>query len=120
MTRSSRSDCGGACISPLRPRRAGDELPHVIEPGGQSYFPIGAHLNEQNTIRLIQQIDWNRSAIVLDDQMEPRRLSSGEYAMLRSAAQCAAAIERGSLLLLDEPETHLHPELRVRPDGNPR
>lgn len=94
---------------PLRPRRPGDELPHVIQPGNQSYFPIGRRLNEQNTIRLIQQIDWNRPAIVLDGQMEPRRLSSGEYAMLRFAAQSAAAIEQGSLLLLDEPETHLHP-----------
>ncbi|WP_285022454.1 AAA family ATPase [Novosphingobium sp. fls2-241-R2A-195] len=94
---------------PLRPRRPGDELPHVIEPGNQSYFPIGRRLSEQNTIRLIQQIDWNRPAIVLDEQMEPRRLSSGEYAMLRFAAQSAAAIEQGSLLLLDEPETHLHP-----------
>ena len=94
---------------PLRPRRAGDELPHVIEPGNQSYFPIARRLNEQNTIRLIQQIDWNRPAIVLDREMAPRRLSSGEYAMLRFASQSAAAIEQGSLLLLDEPETHLHP-----------
>ena len=76
---------------------------------GHSYFPISQHLNEQNDIRLIQQIDWNRQAIVLDDQMQARRLSSGEYAMLRFAAQAAAAIEKGSLLLLDEPETHLHP-----------
>ena len=29
--------------------------------------------------------------------------------MLRFAAQAASAIEQGSLLLLDEPETHLHP-----------
>lgn len=94
---------------PLRARRTGDDLPHVIEPDGQSYFPIGRRLNELNSIRLIQQIDWSRPAIVLNSQMEPRRLSSGEYAMLRFAAQASAAIEQGSLLLLDEPETHLHP-----------
>jgi energy-coupling factor transporter ATP-binding protein EcfA2/GGDEF domain-containing protein len=94
---------------PLRARKQGDVLPHVIEPGKQSYFPIGGRLNELNLIRLIQQIDWSRSAIVLDDEMQPRRLSSGEYAMLRFAAQASAAIEQGSLLLLDEPETHLHP-----------
>jgi len=29
--------------------------------------------------------------------------------MMRFAAQAASAIEQGSLLLLDEPETHLHP-----------
>lgn len=94
---------------PLRPRRAGDELPHVLEVEGQSYFPIEQNLNEGNSIRLIQQIDWTRPAVVFDDEMQPRRLSSGEYAMLRFAAQASAAIEQGSLLLLDEPETHLHP-----------
>lgn len=94
---------------PLRPRRPADELPHVLEVEGQSYFPIDRHLNEANSIRLIQQIDWVRSPVVFDDTMRSRRLSSGEYAMLRFAAQASAAIEQGSLLLLDEPETHLHP-----------
>lgn len=94
---------------PLRPRRNGDELPHVLEIDDQSYFPIDRNLNEGNLIRLIQQIDWTRPAVVLDEEMRPRRLSSGEYAMLRFAAQASAAIEQGSLLLLDEPETHLHP-----------
>lgn len=95
---------------PLRRRRPGDDLPHVIVAADdQCYFPIDGRLNEKNLIRLVQQIDWERPAIVLDEAMRPRRLSSGEYAMLRFAAQASAAIEQGSLLLLDEPETHLHP-----------
>ncbi|MCK2053806.1 AAA family ATPase [Methylobacterium sp. 37f] len=94
---------------PLRARQEGIALPYVIEPDGQRYFPIWRSLNEFNSIRLIQQIDWSRPAIVLDAHMEVRSLSSGEYAMLRFAAQASAAIEQGSLLLLDEPETHLHP-----------
>ncbi|MHA6829211.1 AAA family ATPase [Ralstonia pseudosolanacearum] len=36
-------------------------------------------------------------------------LSSGEISFLRFAAQACLYIENGSLLLLDEPETHLHP-----------
>lgn len=36
-------------------------------------------------------------------------LSSGEISFLRFAAQASLYIENGSLLLLDEPETHLHP-----------
>jgi hypothetical protein len=36
-------------------------------------------------------------------------LSSGEISFLRFAAQTSLHIENGSLLLLDEPETHLHP-----------
>lgn len=94
---------------PLRVRNAEDTLPHVIEVEGQSYFPIRRILGEQNSILLIQQIDWDRKAIILDDHVQERQLSSGEYAMLRFAAQAASAIEQGSLLLLDEPETHLHP-----------
>jgi predicted ATP-binding protein involved in virulence len=46
----------------------------------------------------------------MDEAKVPRELSSGEVAMLRFTAQSIAAIETGSLLLLDEPETHLHPK----------
>ncbi|CAN7393161.1 AAA family ATPase [Rhizobium sp. LjRoot98] len=37
------------------------------------------------------------------------RLSSGEISFLRFAAFVSLEIENGSLLLFDEPETHLHP-----------
>lgn len=94
---------------PLRARTPEDTLPNVIEIEGQSYFPIRRTLEEQNSILLIQQIDWDRKTIVLNDHGQVRSLSSGEYAMLRFAAQAASAIEQGSLILLDEPETHLHP-----------
>lgn len=94
---------------PVRAQVADDAIPHIVEFEEQSYFPIRRTLNEQNSIRLIQQIDWDRTAVIFDNQMQLRRLSSGEYAMLRFAAQAASAIEQGSLLLLDEPETHLHP-----------
>lgn len=36
-------------------------------------------------------------------------LSSGEISFIRFCAQACTYIENGSLLLLDEPETHLHP-----------
>lgn len=58
---------------------------------------------------MVQQLDWERPPVFLDNKMNLRALSSGEYAMVRFATQAAASIERGSLLLLDEPETHLHP-----------
>lgn len=94
---------------PLRPRQPDDDLPHVIEIDGESYFPYKRRGNEANSIRLIQQVDWERSVVVLDEDWNARKLSSGEYAMMRFTAQAVAAIEQGSLLLLDEPETHLHP-----------
>jgi energy-coupling factor transporter ATP-binding protein EcfA2 len=41
-------------------------------------------------------------------------LSSGELSFLRFAAQASLYIENGSLLLFDEPETHLHPNFISR------
>jgi predicted ATPase len=38
-------------------------------------------------------------------------LSSGQQSFIRMAAQLCTYIENGSLLLMDEPETHLHPNL---------
>lgn len=86
-----------------------DDFPHLVHVAGQSYFPIRHGLNEQNSLRLIQRLDWDRMPVVLDENGNVRRLSSGETAMLRLAIQMAEAIEDGSLLLLDEPENHLHP-----------
>ncbi len=86
-----------------------EDLPYVVFADGKRLFPIRRNLNEQNSLKLIQQLDWTRSPVVLDDEGEVRRLSSGELSMLRLAVQMAAAIEPGCLLLLDEPENHLHP-----------
>ena len=38
-------------------------------------------------------------------------LSSGQQSFVRLAAQLCAFVENGSLMLMDEPETHLHPNL---------
>ncbi|MBI6630732.1 AAA family ATPase [Pontibaca salina] len=95
---------------PLRQRSDDDDLPNVKVVNGDSYIWINQDFNELNSLRAYQQIDWAKAPIVLDDNLLPRDLSSGELAMLRFAAQSIAAIETGSLLLLDEPETHLHPK----------
>lgn len=95
---------------PLRKRQVGDDLPNIFEIGGNSYLPISRILNETNTLAAYHQIEWSSSPIVMDDVGALRDLSSGELAMLRFSAQAIAAIETGSLLLLDEPETHLHPK----------
>ncbi|NDV76731.1 AAA family ATPase [Burkholderia cenocepacia] len=57
---------------------------------------------------LYLSIDGNREPVrCVNGQNYP--LSSGEISFLRFAAQTSLYIENGSLLLLDEPETHLHP-----------
>lgn len=44
---------------------------------------------------------------IIDDKAVP--LSSGQVAFLKFAVQACTFIENGTLVLLDEPETHLHP-----------
>lgn len=44
----------------------------------------------------------------------PLRLSSGEISFLKFAAFVSLEIDNGSLLLFDEPETHLHPNFISR------
>jgi len=94
---------------PVLPQPVHDGLPYVVIVEEQSYFPICRKLNEKKSIQLIHQIDWDRVPIILNNLGDVRRLSSGEYAMMRFAAQAISAVEQGSLILLDEPETHLHP-----------
>ncbi|VXB35999.1 MULTISPECIES: AAA family ATPase [unclassified Bosea (in: a-proteobacteria)] len=95
---------------PLRPLQAEQEdLRASIIVDGQRLFPIKQRLNEQAGLRLLHQLDWTRSPIILDELHSPKALSSGEYAMMRFAVQAIASVEQGSLLLIDEPETHLHP-----------
>ncbi len=95
------------------PIKADDDrdLPHVERWEGQRYFPLARarHLNEQRRLWLAQLADPERPPVLFADRGHPRRLSSGETAMFRFATQAAAEIETGSLLLFDEPETHLHP-----------
>lgn len=92
-------------------RLARDQARHhsEVEVAGQHYFPVHQRLSEIDSLRLYRRVDWDKEVVALNDDMEVRRLSSGEHAMLRFAVQASGAIEQGSLLLLDEPETHLHP-----------
>jgi energy-coupling factor transporter ATP-binding protein EcfA2 len=94
---------------PLVPPAADEGLPHEVEIDERHYFPIGRRLGEQNSLFLLQRIDWNRLPIVLDPERQVRALSSGEISLVRLTAQLVSSIEQGSLLILDEPENHLHP-----------
>lgn len=72
------------------------------------YAPISRRMNEKRNLQLVQHIDLVAEPVIVSGS-EVRRLSSGETAMLRFAAQAVAAVEIGTLFLFDEPETHLHP-----------
>lgn len=74
--------------------------------------PVPVHgLNrgtEQNTIRRYASINTRSEPVrMIEGRTYP--LSSGELSFLRFAALAGLYIENGTLLLFDEPETHLHP-----------
>lgn len=85
-----------------------DGFSDLIDVGGQSYVGFDQSFSERDQNHLAALVDVGKSAIVLGDN-GPRQLSSGELAMAQFVVQAVASIENGSLLLLDEPETHLHP-----------
>lgn len=78
--------------------------------------------NDEKVIRIHDLMDYSedrrlRLHSIVNINSEPKRLidgklyrlSSGEISFLRFFAQLSLSIENGTLLLLDEPETHLHP-----------
>jgi ABC-type branched-subunit amino acid transport system ATPase component len=79
------------------------------------YLPITRLLGggEQYRLELFPRIDCQRDPVrVIGGEGYP--LSSGEISLLKFAAQVSLNIENGTLLLLDEPETHLHPNFISR------
>jgi predicted ATPase len=84
------------------------------------YLPCTS--NDEKLIRIKDLMDYSeerrlRFQSIVNTNSEPKRLidgkeyrlSSGEISFLRFFAQLSLSIENGTLLLLDEPETHLHP-----------
>jgi energy-coupling factor transporter ATP-binding protein EcfA2 len=92
-----------------------DELHLPTHAAPDAYVPLaklpqGA---EQRMLERFASIDVKKEpARVVDGKSYP--LSSGEISFLKFAAQVSLHIENGSLLLLDEPETHLHPNFISR------
>ncbi|MDQ0138958.1 AAA family ATPase [Cupriavidus necator] len=87
-----------------------EQLALIRRHKGSSPLPLHSLIltNEQSVLRRLGSIDPSKEPVrTIDDMVYP--LSSGEISFLRFAAQASLHIENGSLLLLDEPETHLHP-----------
>lgn len=92
-----------------------DELHLPTRSTSSAYVPL-ANLPqgaEQRVLERFASIDVKREPTrVVAGEGYP--LSSGEISFLKFAAQVSLHIENGSLLLLDEPETHLHPNFISR------
>lgn len=92
-----------------------DELHLPTHSTSEAYVPLaqlprGA---EQRVLERFASISVKKEPMrVVDGVGYP--LSSGEISFIKFAAQVSLHIENGSLLLLDEPETHLHPNFISR------
>jgi predicted ATPase len=86
-----------------------DALPQPTTIGGRDYLQLFRRMNEQRNLQLLARVRTDRAPVVVTGGRRPRNLSSGETALLRFAAFAVGSLRRGSILLFDEPETHLHP-----------
>ena len=64
---------------------------------------------EQSTLEIWGAIDKNGEPLISFDDLTFHPLSSGQLSFIKFAIQACLYIENGSIVLLDEPETHLHP-----------
>lgn len=65
---------------------------------------------EQRSLEAARRVDRSGRLMTLVGK-EYAPLSSGQISFVRIAAQLCLHIDNGTLLLVDEPETHLHPNL---------
>jgi hypothetical protein len=96
---------------PLKVQSDEYDLGPLRTSGERQFFPLERwrNLNEQRSLLLVRSLDWTLPPVIFGSGDQLRSLSSGEFAMLRFAAQAAGSVEPGCLFLFDEPETHLHP-----------
>ncbi len=82
----------------------------VLDSRGMKWLALNrVSSGEQQRLYLAADIDEERDISLLDKDENEYPPSSGQRVYLRFAAKALSVISVGSLLLLDEPETHLHP-----------
>jgi energy-coupling factor transporter ATP-binding protein EcfA2 len=84
----------------------------IIRAGNSMYIALRSLslAGEQASLELWGILEERGDPVrILEDKVVP--LSSGQLAFLQFAAQACLFIENGTLVLVDEPETHLHPNL---------
>lgn len=82
----------------------------IIDFGIQKYVILEElrSVNEERQLLILSDIS-NQPNFKTLTHKKPVPLSSGQSAFIKFAIQASLFIEQGSLVLLDEPETHLHP-----------
>ena len=107
IARVSRLDLFRSAMQALNEH---EQLALPVTSGAAVLFSDLSASTSINNLRRIARIDSSAAPVrFIDGDSLP--LSSGELSFVMFAAQLCECIENGSLVLLDEPETHLHPNL---------
>lgn len=83
---------------------------HIIKDKGKHYVPLLKldQGGEQASLEILGAVISNANPMLyIDGDVFP--LSSGQLAFIKFVVQACLFVENGTLVLLDEPETHLHP-----------
>ena len=90
--------------------KSADGLPQLASSDGDDYATLENFQNggEQNRLERWARVDVRADVSRLaDGKLVP--LSSGQLTFIRFAANACLHIENGTMVLIDDPETHLHP-----------
>lgn len=69
------------------------------------------YIGEQASLEKLATVDFDTDVAFLDENGKEFPLSSGHRVFLKFAISILSFIDLGTLVIIDEPETHLHPNL---------
>lgn len=101
---------------PIRKNETSGLQTDYWDENGNPYVKLSSwpRAGESKRLAAIGSVDHNRELLVLDDNRRPRALSLGQSAFLNFSLNALANAGPASVLLIDEPENFLHPNLISR------
>lgn len=100
----------GQLMIPVKPEL--QNASKIMDAAGKHWISIGAiRGGELRKLEIIGSIDSSRDLAFRTDATIATPLSSGQKMYLRFATHFLTTASEGMLILIDEPETHLHPNL---------
>ncbi|WP_312146037.1 MULTISPECIES: AAA family ATPase [Stutzerimonas stutzeri subgroup] len=88
-----------------------DDNAAIVDTDGYKWIPIGVLRGEQRKLEIMGMIDSGRDLAFNSDDLFTMPLSSGQRLYFKFATHFLTNVDTGSLVIIDEPETHLHPNL---------
>lgn len=95
------------------PLRTGSVHDVAFESQGRPWvrFSVLQQVNEERRLNVAADFDDRAEVSFFDYDGERINVSSGQWTFLRFALHFLSYASRGSLIIVDEPETHLHPNM---------